>query len=191
MRAREAIMVNEYAGLGRRLAAFLLDYLVIAGYIILLILTVGGLMAAGLVPRAAAPDPLLYDSIAFVTLVLPVILYFTLLESSPWQATLGKRRVGLRVTAADGGRLSLRQASLRSLVKFLPWQLAHTSLFYIKGWPFAPEPPTPPVVLGLALVWVIVGAYLVALLVDKAHRTPYDRLARSVVVVGASVPRPG
>ena len=45
--------------------------------------------------------------------------YFTVLESSPWQATLGKRACGLRVTGLDGGRISLARAIGRFAAKFL------------------------------------------------------------------------
>ena len=40
------------------------------------------------------------DVIAFFTLVLPTILYFTLQESSARQATWGKRKIGIRVVNA-------------------------------------------------------------------------------------------
>ena len=44
---------------------------------------------------------------------LTVYGYFALMESSPWQATFGKRIVGLRVTDLSGRRITL----LRSLVR--------------------------------------------------------------------------
>jgi uncharacterized RDD family membrane protein YckC len=46
-------------------------------------------------------------------------LYWALLESSPWQATLGKRAMGLRVTDLQGRRISLARASGRFFGKFL------------------------------------------------------------------------
>jgi uncharacterized RDD family membrane protein YckC len=45
--------------------------------------------------------------LTFLTLVLPVILYFCFQESSLTQATWGKRKLGLRVVTAIGARLSL------------------------------------------------------------------------------------
>src|SRR5262245_25912782 len=41
--------------------------------------------------------------------------YSALLESSPWQATLGKKIFKLRVYDSRGGRLSFLQAAMRSL----------------------------------------------------------------------------
>jgi uncharacterized RDD family membrane protein YckC len=54
--------------------------------------------------------------------LLPLILvdwigYGTALESSQWQATLGKRLLGLRVYTAEGGRLTPLQAASRNLIK--------------------------------------------------------------------------
>lgn len=52
-----------------------------------------------------------------VSLVLVVIiwLYYALLESSPWQASLGKRVMGLKVVDKRGRRLSFGKATKRLL----------------------------------------------------------------------------
>jgi uncharacterized RDD family membrane protein YckC len=47
------------------------------------------------------------------------ILYFSILESSPWRATLGKRILGLKVSNEYGERIRFRQALWRYLCKFL------------------------------------------------------------------------
>jgi len=46
-------------------------------------------------------------------------LYWALFESSAWQATLGKRMVGIRVTDLQGQRISLARASGRFFGKLL------------------------------------------------------------------------
>ncbi len=46
-------------------------------------------------------------------------LYAAALEASPWQATIGKRWVGIRVADAQGERLSFLRATGRHLAKFL------------------------------------------------------------------------
>lgn len=48
-------------------------------------------------------------------------LYFALMESSGWQATLGKRVCGLRVTDLEGNRISFGRASGRYFAKILSW----------------------------------------------------------------------
>jgi len=106
----------ECAGLGKRLKAFLFDYLVICFYI-------------------------------FV-----------------WVG------IGVSVTVAAG-----------PLDQISPL-FAHTSIYYIEGLPFAPIDPSPMVMAGLVLVYVLVGVYIASALISKKHRTPYDWAAGSFVI---------
>ena len=56
-----------------------------------------------------------------VSLVLLVIiwLYYALLESSPWQASLGKRIMGLKVIDKRGRRLSFSKATKRLFARLI------------------------------------------------------------------------
>ncbi|MBS0194094.1 MAG: RDD family protein [Proteobacteria bacterium] len=47
--------------------------------------------------------------------------YFIAFESSAWQATPGKRLVGIKVTDADGARISRARAAARFLAAGLSW----------------------------------------------------------------------
>ncbi|MGB7346143.1 MAG: RDD family protein, partial [Pirellulaceae bacterium] len=47
------------------------------------------------------------------------LLYATVLESTPWQATFGKRLVGIRVTNSRGRRLGFAWALGRNLAKLV------------------------------------------------------------------------
>ena len=176
----------QYAGFAKRLIAFAFDYIFIFGYILLLaavtmaVIKVGGLMGLSL---RWPENPVLADLMAFATLVLPVILYFTLQESSPKQSTWGKRKVGIQVVNANGNTLTRGQAFVRSLVKVIPWQIAHTSLFHVPGWPMAITTVPPVVITGFVLVYVWTGIYIAAALFTKNHRTPYDWVTGSYVVV--------
>ena len=177
----------QYAGFGRRLKAFTLDYIQIAAYMILLFgFTMGGSWVMNALGRPVSwpRNPLVGDLIAFLTLVLPVILYFALQESSSRQSTWGKRKAGLLVENGKGERLTMRQAFVRSFLKFLPWQIAHTSLFHWQGWPFDPAEPTYMVLVGFGLVYLLVGIYITSALISKKNRTPYDWAAGSFVING-------
>ena len=57
----------------------------------------------------------------FVNLVSILVdwLYFSLLESSRWQATLGKKMLGLTVTDLNGNRLTFGKATGRYFAKIL------------------------------------------------------------------------
>lgn len=168
----------------RRIAAFSLDYLLIAGYLAALAI-VSSMLAFGPLKdswKVFVSTPTRADLLAFITAILPVILYFTLMESSESGATWGKRRMRLRVVNLSGQRLSRGQALLRSAIKFLPWQLAHTCLFHIPGWPVKTQEPPGWVMVGLVLVWVLIGFYIVTLMVGPTRRTPYDWIAGSRVL---------
>ena len=176
----------QYAGFAKRLKAFMFDYIIICGYILLLIAaTLAVIKIAGFMglPLRWPENPLLADLMAFVTLILPVILYFTLQESSPKQATWGKRKAGIRVVNANGETLTGIQAFVRSLIKFLPWQIAHTSIYHIEGLPLAPVEPSSTVMAGFALVYLLVGIYVASALISKKHRAPYDWVSSSYVIV--------
>lgn len=60
-------------------------------------------------------------------------LYFALMESGPKQATWGKRICGLRVSGADGKRLSFARASGRAFAKFLSYITLYIG-FMMAGW---------------------------------------------------------
>ncbi len=178
-----------FANVRQRVGAFLLDYLIIAAYLILLVIVSVGLGFGPLRSafRALFADPNSSEFSAFLLLVLPIILYFALFEHSSWQATWGKRKMGLRTTDMHGTRLSLPRSLARSLLKFIPWELTHACLWRIPGWPLAPTTPSPIITVGLVLVWILLGAYLVSMLVSKKHQALYDWIAGTYVIV---VPRP-
>lgn len=177
-----------YAPVGKRLKAFLFDYAIIFGYMAILGGVNYGIILSGGVLEDVSPfftSPWAQDGFAFLTLVLPVILYFTFMESSSRQATWGKGKVDLLVVGANGEAMTVRQAFFRNLLKFLPWQIAHTSIYHVEGWPAAPETPTPLVMAGFVLVWVMIAAYLASMLFTKSHRTLYDRATGTCVVDAA------
>jgi uncharacterized RDD family membrane protein YckC len=89
---------TEYAGFWRRVGAYLLDALILA--IPNIILTrIGG---AG--------------SLAVIVVDW---IYFAYQESSPAQATLGKRALGIKVTGTDGDPISFGRATGRYYAKVL------------------------------------------------------------------------
>lgn len=174
----------QFARLRSRVAAFLLDYLVICGYIAALAVVSSVLLRGPLQPYAPMifATPIRRDLVAFTTLILPVLLYFTIGESSAQAGTWGKRRRGLRVTDRQGRRISAGCALVRSIGKLLPWQIAHTSLFHIPGWPFAAENPSPPVIAGFVVVYVLIGANIASMFVGPRRQTLYDRIAATIVI---------
>lgn len=168
--------ISNFAGLKVRLAATAIDFLIIAGYAALL--AIASMLLVRLTSFAQRFDSAItVDILAFVTLILPVILYFSLQEGSSRQATLGKHKMGLKVIDKEGGRLAFSRALLRSALKFLPWQLAHTAVLQIR---FGHESYY--IITLSILAQAIVIIYILSILLDRQHRAPYDWLAGSRVI---------
>ncbi|MGN6359584.1 MAG: RDD family protein, partial [Thermomicrobiales bacterium] len=119
-------------------------------------------------------------ALGFVSLTLPVMLYFAAQEAAPAGATLGKRALGLRVVTALGDRVSFGRALLRAGVKFLPWEIAHTALWHTPVWP-ANARPAARHWAGYGLALTLAGWYVGALFTGS-RRPLYDRLAGTQVV---------
>ena len=117
---------TAYAGFWLRFVAFIIDAVVLAfvGTIVTLpfgatvglhaLLKGGGFRS----PEDLAPLLGLLLKLALIRLILNW-LYFALLESSEWRATLGKKALGLEVTDLSGDRIDFGRASGRFFGKIL------------------------------------------------------------------------
>jgi uncharacterized RDD family membrane protein YckC len=168
----------DYAGVQRRLLAFVYDYILIAIYIGILAGLVTFVPTVNQLFSGLFANAVTSDIAAFLLIILPVILYFGLQEGSARASTWGKRRVGLRVIQANGRPIGYGRALARAALKFLPWQLGHTAVFQsiFTG-------PSPWTYLLYALAYGLAIFYLVYLWRHPAHRTPYDRAAGTAVIV--------
>jgi uncharacterized RDD family membrane protein YckC len=115
--------------LWRRFLAGLVDLVIAYGCIVLgsAVVFASGVLLFSIVdltPPGFAKSPSADLLIVLVTVLItvlaagPVIAYFTLMESSSRQATLGKLWLGLAVVGIDGRRISRRRALFRTLAKF-------------------------------------------------------------------------
>jgi uncharacterized RDD family membrane protein YckC len=127
-----AAALEDHAGFWKRVAAYIIDAIVLYIPNLLIMKAMGGDAAQETMKQAmlAAPgDPHAmlaayehyFTTMGTAMLITAVItwLYFALLESSPWQATLGKLALAMRVTDLDGHRISFPRALGRYLAKFL------------------------------------------------------------------------
>ena len=105
---------QSYGGFWVRLIALTLDNAVV--FIVLLAAAMG--MAS--VQAMTGMDTVM-GAVAWLVFTFVPLLYWPVLESSAWQATVGKRIMGLQVTDTDGARLSFVRALLRMLAKILSW----------------------------------------------------------------------
>lgn len=110
-------MEMRYAGFWKRVAALLIDTV--------LTMLVGGLIGAmiGLVIAVSAKGVDIQSAAmeGVFNLIGLVIgwVYFASMESSSYQATLGKMALGIRVCDLDGNRVSFGRASGRHFAKIL------------------------------------------------------------------------
>jgi len=105
-----------YAGFWLRLAAASIDAL--AMFVPFCFVSVVVLAVLRLVSEAKGYDPAVATLTIWPIVVTALsVFYFAFLESSLWQATLGQKVVGLRVSDVDGQRLTLGRATGRNLAK--------------------------------------------------------------------------
>ena len=102
---------TQYGGFWVRVVALTLD-----NAVVFLILLAMGISLVTIKAAVGIELPYILVSLPFALIPL---FYWPLLESSSWQATIGKRIMGLVVTDLDGNRLSFLRALLRSLAKII------------------------------------------------------------------------
>lgn len=107
-----------------RLIALVIDYIALVVYLCLLFLT---MMLLYLILFEDIPEfnEMNAHLVSFLTTVLPVILWFSIMEYKVPYGTVGKRRMNLKVIFS---RHTYLHSLIRNTVKFLPWQIGHTGV---------------------------------------------------------------
>lgn len=172
------------------MSALLLDYLVILAWMaVLATVSLAVHLAMGEYPDVlGAIGPFGAQAVFFALLTLPVGLYLYVGESGPAQATWGKRRMGLLVRSQDGARPGRGQVVIRTIVKLLPWEIAHALIWQLQaalyGSGHGAEVPIR-ILVGLVAVDVAILVYLATSLFG-VQRGPHDRASRTIVAVGTT-----
>jgi uncharacterized RDD family membrane protein YckC len=166
--------MTKFAGFWQRVQAFLWDYLIIACY--LMIISILAWLTH--VNNWLFINRIQSQLSAFVLITLPVILYFSILESSKRQGTWGKHKMKLRVIDQDESRISFTRALVRTFLKFIPWELSHTLIWEIN---FSPETNSVFINVGFAVVYLLIGLNIASLLLTKTRQTMYDLLTKTFV----------
>lgn len=119
----------SYAGFWKRFAAYLIDQILLGVVGLTLALPFLGLLGIGVAGSASRFDeersgPLIVALIgAYLFLIIAVMLlnwlYYSLMECSRLQATLGKMALGIKVTDMDGNRVSFGRATGRYFGKII------------------------------------------------------------------------
>ena len=171
--------MKTYAGFWKRAGAFALDYIIILGYLIGLVLL--ALLANAIFGASQwlFADRVRAQLVAFLIVTLPVTLYFAISESSASQATWGKRRLKLKVVDRNGNQIGIWRSLARTLLKFIPWELSHTLIWQLY---FSPQIESIWINYGFTLVYLLIGLNIASLLLTKSHQTLYDLLTNTYVI---------
>ena len=114
---------NQNSTIILRLVAFIIDGIVIGIPAVIISSIIGAIF------NNASLSSLIYVA-AFIT-------YSGLMESSSYQATLGKKLLGLKVVGTGGQRLSQSESFIRSAIKYIlsPFtaELIFLAVFFTKG----------------------------------------------------------
>lgn len=171
----------------RRIGALLIDYGLILGWmaVVALVSSVVALLSGGFA-NWLAWGTTMAQLAGFVVLVLPVGVYLFATESSARQATVGKRTLRMRVVALDGTRASRARILVRTVVKLLPWEIAHFFVWNVvdvatsgtvtfPGW----------LVAGLVVADTIPVVYVLVVALQRDRRGPHDLAAGTRVISAA------
>jgi uncharacterized RDD family membrane protein YckC len=160
----------------RRVLAFALDYILIMCYAALLFLVVTSMGLSGLSPVEG-------QLMGFVTLTLPVFLYFYWMEKSSSSATIGKRIMHISVQPVENKR---KHIFIRNLLKFLPWEIAHVGVHWIVYYSNIGQTPPLWIWIVLILPQVLVLGYFVSILYSKGQSSMYDLVANTKIEINNS-----
>lgn len=167
------------APIGPRLLAYLVDVALLATVIQAVHFGVMRFAFGGERP-AWADRGIVVWIVVLGTVSLPVYLYFALLESGRRRATLGKRLARIEVVGDDGAPIRFPRAFLRTLVKLIPWEVAHATMLLPKPlWAADAEAVARP---GFMFSTLLVGAWLVTLMLTPRSQSVHDLVVRTLVV---------
>jgi len=168
----------SYVPLKKRIYAFLLDWLVITVYGIFVVGTISFVFRPYIEPLFSS-SPATAELTGFFMITLPVSLYFILCECSKWQGTLGKRKMGIRVVDRFGQRIGIVRSVVRTVIKFLPWEVAHFGIWQLIL-PSTLSEMTVLIILNAVNLAILV--YLLIPLTNKRKKNIYDWSAGTMVI---------
>ncbi|MBD2848036.1 RDD family protein [Paenibacillus sp. IB182496] len=161
-----------------RCKAFLLDYVIILGYLALL--AVVNLFVFPELQQLFIGSPLRAQLAGFVMVTLPVSLYF-IFGDARGGGTFGKRRIGIRVADRSGYGPGIARMVFRTAVKFLPWELAHFLAYRLSRTGEEDAIPTYLYLVG-GTVYALMLVYILTAIFTPKKQALYDLIASTRVV---------
>jgi uncharacterized RDD family membrane protein YckC len=119
----------EYAGFWIRFLAYLIDSVILGLGFLLVVIPIAFLFGLGDLIRQIHPEQEIGDAgglvliglilLAMILAIFATWLYHALMESSSWQATVGKKVLDLVVTDMEGKRVSFGRSTGRHFAKII------------------------------------------------------------------------
>lgn len=170
------------AGFLLRLKAFMIDYLFILAYLIgILLVNMFGLPS---LKNLFTGSLVTAQFTGFLLVTLPVSLYFIISDSVIGGQSFGKKKIGIRVVDHKGAALSVPRTTVRTLLKFLPWELSHY-LVYRLIYMADGEVPLNYTLTG-GLIYALLFAYILTAIFTKKKTSLYDIAVKTQVITVSS-----
>ncbi|HKK89750.1 MAG TPA: RDD family protein [Saprospiraceae bacterium] len=166
-------MIEKIPYIARRIIAYLLDVALVYTTVVAIL---QGLLLRPIRESLGIYEEWFYDpwhleGYILLTISLPVWIYFTSMESSRWQATLGKKYMKLKVSDIDGQAISRSKAFGRTILKLLPWELSHLGVVFPEPLYYSENGEVRWLTIaGMALVVI----YFISIYFLKKTQTIYD-----------------
>ncbi|WP_394121921.1 RDD family protein [Planococcus donghaensis] len=166
-----------YAGFWLRLKAFAVDYLLILGYL-LLVMIVSLFLIPSLQQLFQVSLPIAQLT-GFLLVTFPVSLYFIITDSRIGKGSFGKRKMRIRVVDANNCSISVSRSIFRTALKFLPWELSHFMAYRMIYLGDGDVHLLDYLVGGL--IYTLILLYILMTVLTKNKQSLYDRLAKTHV----------
>jgi len=136
--------LEDYAGFWKRVLAYILDSIILYIPSLLIQKAMGGdaakeVMVHAITNAGGNIEAIHAAQLQYYTAIWPAMLlggilawlYFAICESSPWQATIGKLALGIRVTDLRGARISFPRALGRYAAKIVSFAVVFIGVLMV------------------------------------------------------------
>ena len=158
----------------KRTAAYFIDCVIVFGAVMLVLqwAILSNLRESIGITNEWFESSINMQAYVLLTISIPVWIYFAYFDSSKSTGTFGKRIMRLILTDIELKKISLGKSFIRTILKLLPWELAHIGVIFPEPLYFMEEGNVRLLTyIGIALFIL----YVLSIVTDKQHRTPYDK----------------
>ncbi|MEI6284889.1 MAG: RDD family protein [Bacillota bacterium] len=181
----ERTVTIKYAGFWIRLGATVLDLIIaIVGVLLIIIAILLGYFLVckifEIAPRGFGDNKEVYSSVMYWSAFIGGAVYEIIMLRSKWQATLGKKIVGIKVVNSVYERMTLTRSVLRYAAKtVIPAGAGYIASYLALIFPSHEDGLS---TAGLLINALLVLVWYIMIVFDKRKRAGHDRIALTYVV---------